>query len=403
MAPRLHSQELETRTARRKLKPRRKPYSVNIAPTIRLGYRRNAGPGTWSVICADGQGGSWIKRLSLADDHEDANGKSVLDFWQAADEAKKIARDEDGVTDSTRPATVAQAIGIDYRAELIANGKQTKNADELLGKLTSALASKPVSMVTTKDLRDFRNRLLSTGIKRCTVTRYMNSLLAALRLAAKLDKRIKNASEWKLDPLPDDTEPVDSILSDKEVAALVAAAWAQPDQDFALLVEVVAQTGCRISQAIRLNVEDPLTGDRLNMPSSFKGRGKATYHKRPIPITPSLWKKLANAAAGRKGDEPLLTDADGTRWYKNCQSSRFPAIAKAAGVKATTYAFRHSSIVRALLLNVPIRLVAANHDTSVAKIEKTYSRFITTPGEALTRRALLDFAPPAADNVPMVR
>jgi hypothetical protein len=192
-------------------------------------------------------------------------------------------------------------------------------------------------------------------------------------------------------------------LSDKEVAAVVAAAWAQPDQDFALLVEVVAQTGCRISQAIRLNVEDPLTGDRLNMPSSFKGRGKATYHKRPIPITPSLWKKLANAAAGRKGDEPLLTDADGTRWYKNCQSSRFPAIAKAAGVKATTYAFRHSSIVRALLLNVPIRLVAANHDTSVAKIEKTYSRFITTPGEALTRRALLDFAPPAADNVPMVR
>jgi hypothetical protein len=72
-------------------------------------------------------------------------------------------------------------------------------------------------------------------------------------------------------------------------------------------------------------------------------------------------------------------------------------------VEATTYAFRHSSIVRALLLNVPIRLVAANHDTSVAKIEKTYSRFITTPGEALTRRALLDFAPPAADNVPMVR
>jgi hypothetical protein len=43
----------------------------------------------------------------------------------------------------------------------------------------------------------------------------------------------------------------------------------------------------------------------------------------------------------------------------------------------TMYALRHSSIVRMLLQNVPIRLVASLHNTSVAMIEKTYSRFIT--------------------------
>ena len=41
-----------------KLAVRRKPYTVRVAPGIRLGYRRNATSGTWSVLGADGQGGS---------------------------------------------------------------------------------------------------------------------------------------------------------------------------------------------------------------------------------------------------------------------------------------------------------------------------------------------------------
>jgi hypothetical protein len=40
------------------------------------------------------------------------------------------------------------------------------------------------------------------------------------------------------------------------------------------------------------------------------------------------------------------------------------------------YALRHSSIVRGLKANLPIRLVAALHDTSVEMIEKHYSAFI---------------------------
>jgi hypothetical protein len=38
------------------------------------------------------------------------------------------------------------------------------------------------------------------------------------------------------------------------------------------------------------------------------------------------------------------------------------------------YALRHSSIVRQLLAGVPVRIVAAGHDTSVKMIEHTYSR-----------------------------
>jgi hypothetical protein len=37
-------------------------------------------------------------------------------------------------------------------------------------------------------------------------------------------------------------------------------------------------------------------------------------------------------------------------------------------------------------------LVAVNHDTSVAMLERTYSRYISDHNDALTRAALLDLA-----------
>jgi hypothetical protein len=52
--------------------------------------------------------------------------------------------------------------------------------------------------------------------------------------------------------------------------------------------------------------------------------------------------------------------------------------------------------------HLPTRVVASRHDTSVAMIEKHYSRFIIGgPSEALTRATLLDFEelPTSADLV----
>ena len=42
---------------------------------------------------------------------------------------------------------------------------------------------------------------------------------------------------------------------------------------------------------------------------------------------------------------------------------------------------------------VPVRVVAANHDTSVIMIERTYSRHIGDHADALVRAALLDTQP----------
>src|SRR5271166_2830120 len=96
------STHLETRTARQRLALRKKPYTARIAPGVRLGYRRNATAGTWSVIAADGRGGNWMKAFARADDFEEANGTAILTFWEAQDKARILARgskDADGEDD----------------------------------------------------------------------------------------------------------------------------------------------------------------------------------------------------------------------------------------------------------------------------------------------------------------
>ena len=65
----------------------------------------------------------------------------------------------------------------------------------------------------------------------------------------------------------------------------------------------------------------------------------------------------------------------------------------------TAYALRHSSIVRMLLQNIPIRLVASLHNTSVRMIEKHYSKYIVEYGDEHARAALLQLKPTIGDNI----
>src|SRR4030095_13418088 len=107
MARRVSFGALESRSARLKLKIRRRPYSgPSLARGIALMYRRNKTNGTWVLKSSDGHGAYWTKGFALADDFEDADGKNVLTFYQAQDQAKKLGRGEDG---SRHPAPTTRA------------------------------------------------------------------------------------------------------------------------------------------------------------------------------------------------------------------------------------------------------------------------------------------------------
>jgi integrase len=354
------------------------------------------------VKVADGHGSAWTKVCGVADVHEDADGEHVLNFWEAQDKARALARGKDAA--DGRPATLAEAV-TDYERDLTARGADKENASRARFLLTATMLSKPVGLLTTRELRRWRDSLIASGMKPATTLRTIKALRAALNLAAAHDPRITNREAWRvgLGGLTDTFNARNVILTDKQVLDIIAAARAVGPA-FGLYVEAAAVTGARPSQLAKLEVAD-LQADRpdprLMMPSSRKGRGRRQVTRRPVPVTPDLAAKLKKAAGERTPTAPLLLRADGERWQpeKSDHLGLFAQAAESAGVDCTLYALRHSSIVRALLAGVPTRVVAAQHDSSVAMLEKAYSAYILDHSDAVARRGLLDTASPLESNV----
>jgi hypothetical protein len=156
MARKVRNSSLESRSARLKLAVRRKPYTgASLARGVMLLYRRNKTNGTWVVKASNGHGAYWTKAFADADDYEDSDGNKVLTFYQAQDRAKQLAR---GSADApeTAPITVAGALD-DYAADLAARAANVYNARWPKAHLTAVLLAKPVQLLTTKELKQWRD------------------------------------------------------------------------------------------------------------------------------------------------------------------------------------------------------------------------------------------------------
>jgi integrase len=384
----------------------KKPVFVKIGPSVGLGYRRNQTAGTWVVRVADGKGGNWTKAIGNADDFDEANGSAVLDFWQAQEKARAIGRtDRDGDAGS-KPTTVRQALN-SYEADLKTRGSDTGNVTRVRPHLPAGLRDKVVALLTSQDLRKWRDSLART-LAAATVNRTCAAFKAALNLVADHDERIVNRRAWEtgLATIPDAEQSRNVILPETTVRQIIAEAHKHSAQ-FGLLVEVAAITGARVSQLARIEIQD-LQADRadprLMMPTSNKGKGVKKVMRRPVPIPAGLAARLQALTADRPAGAPLLVKPSGEPWQKSDHSRLFRRAAKGAEqdpAEVTIYALRHSNIVRQILAGVPIRVVAVNHDTSVAMLERTYSRFIGDHSDALARTALLDTTAVDGNVVPL--
>ena len=154
----------------------------------------------------------------------DADAKNVLTFYQAQDQAKKLARGDDGGPGNT-PIIVDGALK-DYRRDLEARGANPYNADWPRLHLSSVLLSKPVALLAATELKKWRDSLLDT-MAPATINRLGRCLCAALEQAAQHDKRILNRDAWEtgLADLPNAQEARNVILSDAKVSEFVATAY----------------------------------------------------------------------------------------------------------------------------------------------------------------------------------
>lgn len=395
---------LESRTARLKLPVTSEPVWVPIGAGLGLGYRRNTTAGNWVVrILKPGERRYARRNIGTADDYVDADGASVFDYWQAQTRARQLAAAPDEGQQRVEIATVSNALDR-YEADLGTRGGDQGNASRLRGHLSKALLQQPVALLSTTELRRWRDGLARL-LQPASVNRVTTILKAVLNHAANLDDQLTNRRAWEigLATLVGAEQARNVILPETKVRDIVASAR-RVGPELGLLIEVAAVTGARISQLVRLEVQDLVPGiaPRLNVPVSKKGKGQKAVPSAAVPIGNDLAARLCVVAGDRPPTVPLLTKPGGGPWRKSDQARPFARVVAAAGLnpaEVTMYALRHTSIVRQLLRNVPVRVVAVQHDTSIAMLERHYSRFIGGHIDELVRAAMIDIPAVAADGV----
>lgn len=433
--------KLNNRTQRGKLPARRKPHFRLLLDGLHLGYYRSpveGRAGTWTARRYVGGERYETAALGKADDVPDvpADGVAVLTFEQAETAARKWAKAsaaEARVAAGTEaaPVTVRHAVA-DYIAARKRKDPQAGRDTEL--RLThhvmgAALADVVLAALNDAHLHDWRTGLRRGGRARkpgtaplsaATEARVCADVRAALNTAARGAKLapdvVATIREGLRRPANADRPRSAQIIPDADARRLVAAAFDQ-DEDFGMLVMMLATTGARMRQVSALTVADvqPDLG-RVMMPLSRKGRGEKAKTHVPVPVPEDTMARVAPLLVGRAGHEILLLRwhhrqvggdpkagklpawerVERRAWRVPSEMSRmWHAAIKAAGLSKglVPYCLRHSSIVRGLRAGVPVRMVAAVHDTSISMIEKHYSAFIVEADETLLRRASVSLAP----------
>ncbi|WP_376092781.1 tyrosine-type recombinase/integrase [Roseomonas sp. CCTCC AB2023176] len=433
MPRKVSEHRLDTRAVRRALKQRPKPYFRVVrrgALPLHLGFYKQADgrPGTWIGRRYLGAEKYETQALGIADDdpRTEADGVRVLTFDQAVAACTAWA---DGRLAAERAAaavvsspTVRAAVEdyIAFRKARSATSGRDAGFSLTHHVLSSPLADVPLAALTEEALTTWREGLRRGGkgvssdhppaLSRATLARVLNDLRAALTATARRTRLpgdvLTAIREGLRAPSAPDRAREAQVLPDADVRRLVEASLAL-DPDFGALVLVMAATGCRFDQAARMTVGDLQAGNgRLMVPMARKGRGTKAQTHAARPLPDDVVARLRPLVAGRKAGDPLLTrwhnrkvtgtgtigwERDGRRAWRGAEEMQRPW--RLALVKAelpgdlVPYSLRHSSIVRGLKAGLPVRLVAAAHDTSVAMIEKHYGAFIVDAAEELLRRA----------------
>lgn len=428
MSKSLTDAPVTTPSARRRLETGL--YWRSLDPDTHIGYRKGARAGRWLVRWRSGSG--YLQAtLATADDFLAADGKTTLTF----DQATRAARDyvvqaraavvaaAAGPAQTIRMATEAYADAVEARQA--ASGRPlSKDARSRFKNhvWSDDLADRALYDLKAKDLREWRERTRKKGLSAATIKRTVNDLRAACNEAGRVH-RSKLPDRFPIevregfavatqDRTPISTRP-NVILSHEDVLGVIKAAreidesedW---EGDLARLVIALAATGARFSQISRCKVADlhPDT-KRLMVPVSRKGRGSKSKSQIAVAIGDDVIAALMTSQESRTSSAPLLQRwgykrASGLNWERDVRREWLPSeltepfarIVKQAGLspEVTAYSLRHSSIVRQLRAGLPVRLVAALHDTSSEMIETHYSAYIVDAMTEVARLAVVPLA-----------
>ena len=372
---------LETRTARTRLRIRRTPYFAKIAKGLRLGYYRGAVAGSWIAGHYRGNGVYATDAIGAADDTLEADGVTVLDYWQAQEHAKRWADRQRQIAEGRHhrgPYTVADAVR-DYLSEIAAE----KSPSAVQGAkyvfdawILPALGSVEAEKLTTDQLNRWRNKIATqpkrirsrrTALepatrltpddddarraRKASANRILTMLKAALNRAFHAD-RISSDGAWrKVRPFKRVDEAVVRYMSVIECRRLVNVC----PPDFRKLVQGALLTGCRYSELTRLKCEG------FNRDSGTLAIRLAKGKVRHVVLTDEGQEVFQDWTTDRLGSDEIFSRADGHTWGASHQKRPLDEASRQANILPAInfHILRHTYASHLAMKGVPMGVIAA--------------------------------------------
>jgi integrase len=370
MAKRVRDADLENRTARAKLKVRGKPYYKVIGAGLHVGYRKGKRAGMWVVRRYAGASTYVVETIAEADDYSESNGTDVLTFWEAQDQARKLAAQPKR---SSGPYKVKDAIE-DYLKELEGRASYTDSKHRLHAYALPMLGDKHVDKLTAETLRNWHRDLANAPRRvrtkrgaeqrthavdlddpeiarrrKVSANRILGLLKAALNHAFHEDKATSDVEWRKVKPFPKVNRSRAAYLTLAQCKRLINAA----NPDFRLLVRAALETGARYGELGRLRVDDynPDSG-------TLQIRLSKSGESRHIILTEDGQAFFDQLVAGHAAKELMLR----REWRPSDQERPMKAACKRAKIDPPVgfHQLRHTWASHAVMGGMPLPVVARN-------------------------------------------
>lgn len=394
MAITKRDKKIDTRTARRELKPKREPYWVIIRRGAFLGYRKNKkSGGVWIARIYGGNGKYTHETIAIADDIQDANGIDVLNFAQAQEKARawfdKLAHNQAGT--HYGPYTVQMAVD-DYLAWYKINRKAYQRTKAIIdAHIIPQFGSKRVDRLTTQEIREWLEKMVTTPPRKrsktgqkqafhdidnseeairkrkATVNRTLNYFKAILNKAFNDGKTSSDDAWRRIKPFSKVDVARIEYLELEEVTRLVNAC--PPD-----LREIVCgalYTGCRYAELAKMQVQD---FQRANMKVFVKPSksGKPRY----VTLTEEGAEFFQNVCLNKSAHDLIFTKADGMAWGRSHQQRPLKKALQSANITKDVnfHTLRHTHASQLAMRDVPLIVIAqqlGHSDTRI--VEKHYA------------------------------
>src|SRR5262245_56922552 len=380
MARTVRDANLETRTARLRLRIRSEPYWRGLEKGFALGYRRRGRGGTWLARRRPDGGGYTEQKIGTSDDLQDADGVAILDYGQAQKAARAWwqveVRREEGHDTREGPFTCQDAVD-DYLSAYERRGGKalydTRRTAE--AHILPALGGIRVATLTTRKMSDWHHglaekrarartkrgrkqnyRMIGTGSdavrkRRVTANRILTVLKAALNHAWKSGHVASDDAWRRVKPFRAVETARVRYLSEAECVRLVNAC----EPAFPNLVRGALLTGCRYSELTTTHVPD-FTAD----PREVTVRESKARKPRHVDLTDEGQRLFATLTAGKLGSDPVFVRRDGGVWRKSHQMRRMLDACNRAKIKPSVsfHVLRHTHGSTLAMRGVPMGVIA---------------------------------------------